>query len=87
MQVDKKRETMRKTILSQGETIRRLSRDIESLAVENERLKADAERAETLCREYRELIAGIKLQRDRYDALNKDMERLKSKLRKAVNHR
>ena len=83
----KKREALRRTILSQAETIRRLNREAESLAAENERLKADAERVNALCREYRELIAGIKIQRDRYAALNKEMEKLKRNLRKAVNHR
>lgn len=87
MQLDKKRETMRRTILSQTETIQRLNQEVKSLTLENKRLKADAERVENLCLEYHELIAGIKTQRDRYATLNKDMEKLKSNLRKAVNHR
>lgn len=41
---NKKKETLRRTIVSQTETIRQLNQEKESLAEENRQLKADAER-------------------------------------------
>ena len=84
---DRKKETLRRIVVSQAETIRQLNREKEALAEENRQLKADAGRADALCREYHKLIAGLHTQQDRYAALNRDMEQLKRKLRKVVNHR
>ncbi len=80
MRTHKKPETLQRDILPQEETIRGLRFKAQSPAAENERL-----RAETLCREYHRLIAGIQSQRDRYASLDRDMKKMIHKLRKAVN--
>ncbi len=84
MQVDKKQEVLRGTILAQAETIEGLRLKAQSLEAENERLRAEAHRARNLCQEYRRLIAGVRLQQDSYASLNRDMKKLKNKLRKVV---
>lgn len=85
MRTHKKPGTLQRAILPQEETVRGLRFKARSPAAENERLRGDALRAGTLCREYRRLIAGIQSQRDRYASLDRDMQKMINNLRKAVN--
>ena len=79
---DKKKETMRKIIVFQEETIEYLSRQIDALSEENQLLKASLDGISQTATQYKSIIDKIGRQNDEYRKLNNDIKGIKIRLTK-----
>lgn len=82
MRFDRKKEAMRKIIVAQAETIKRLSRDINSLSEENQLLRASLDGISQSAAQYKSIIDEINRQNNEYGNLNNDIKNIKIKLTK-----
>lgn len=82
MRFDRKKETMRKIIVFQEETIGQLTRQIDALSEENRLLKASLDGISQSATQYKSIIDRIGRQNDEYEKLNNDIKEIKIKITK-----
>lgn len=76
---EKRKERMRKIIVSQAETMKQQNREIESLTDENLRLHTDYEKMNNVLTQFKELLDNFACQND---ACVKNRKRIKKMRRK-----
>lgn len=80
MTYDKKKETMRKIIVSQADTIKQLKKEIKSLTDENHRLKTNYEKMNKTTLNSKSIIEKMDYCNKEYERLNDEIQSLKRKL-------
>lgn len=81
---NKKKETMRKIIVSQAETINQQNKEIKSLAAENQRLKTDNDEINKVMARCRKIFNDIEHQDNKYARIKKSMKKSRRELMKKL---
>lgn len=78
----KRKELMRKIIVSQTETMKQQSREIESLTDENLRLHTDYEKMNNVLAQFKELLDNFACQNNAYIKNRKRLKKIRRKIEK-----
>ena len=77
---NKKKETMRKIIVSQAETINQQNKEIKSLTTENQQLKTDYQEMNKVVARCRKIFNDIEHQDNEYAKIKKCVQKSRRKL-------
>lgn len=81
---NKKKETMRKIIVHQAETINQQNKEIKSLTTENQRLKTDYDEINKVMARCRKIFNDIEHQDNKYAKIKKSMKKSRRELMKKI---
>lgn len=84
---DKKKEIMRKIIVSQEETINRQNQEIESLTNDNLRLHTEYEKMNRVTAQFKEILNNFAYKNDEYVKNRKRIKKIRRKLEKIMQRR